>query len=409
MIDYDSGTGQFTNLYYKGGNDLNGDWSDAGDGGSPYPTSLCAPAPLVNQSFTVAAGGVTNISLPRAVMLLGRYLVETNGIQVTASQRVSVYGMNYGSAVSAAFTVYPTKLLGTNYCLMAYDGDRSEFAVVATENNTTITITPSPTAELGSHTDAYTVVLQQGETYQIQSNGGDVTGTLITSDKSVGVFAGTYATGMPSGTPTANPVVQEQMPVDSWGTQVLAMSFAGRTNGDYYRVLAAYTNTVVLTNGLPAGTIQAGEFLDLLIDGPVEFQASRPIQVAQFACSYSYDAGFKPNPEEGDPCEILLPPTGHYLETNILITLPNDSVTGDFYDNFLNLIVLQSAITNTFVDTFQVAATNFVAIGTSGFYGAQITVPNSGRHTVTSSQPVEVQVYGFGFCDAYSYFGGIVK
>ena len=69
----------------------------------------------------------------------------------------------------------------------------------------------------------------------------------------------------------------------------------------------------------------------------------------------------------------------------------------------------QSALTSTFVDAVPVAATNFVAIGTSGYYGAQITVTNSGAHTVTSPQPVEVQVYGFGFYDAYSFLGGVVK
>jgi hypothetical protein len=56
-----------------------------------------------------------------------------------------------------------------------------------------------------------------------------------------------------------------------------------------------------------------------------------------------------------------------------------------------------------------VASTNFVAIGNSGYYGAQITITNSGKHTVTSSQPVGVQAYGFGNDDAYGYFGGVVK
>ena len=50
-----------------------------------------------------------------------------------------------------------------------------------------------------------------------------------------------------------------------------------------------------------------------------------------------------------NPCEILLPPTGHYLLTNTIVTLPNDHITGDFDENFLNLIVAQSAITNTLV------------------------------------------------------------
>ncbi|MEI9961444.1 MAG: hypothetical protein WDM76_10050 [Limisphaerales bacterium] len=75
----------------------------------------------------------------------------------------------------------------------------------------------------------------------------------------------------------------------------------------------------------------------------------------------------------------------------------------------MNLIVAQSAITNTLVDGSHIAATNFVAIGTSGYYGTRLSVTNSGVHTVSSSQPVGVQVYGFGNFDAYGYFGGVVK
>jgi hypothetical protein len=54
-------------------------------------------------------------------------------------------------------------------------------------------------------------------------------------------------------------------------------------------------------------------------------------------------------------------------------------------------------------------STNFLAIGASGYYGAQITVPNSGTHTITCSLPVGVEVYGWGGADAYGYFGGVVK
>jgi hypothetical protein len=56
-----------------------------------------------------------------------------------------------------------------------------------------------------------------------------------------------------------------------------------------------------------------------------------------------------------------------------------------------------------------VSATNFISIGNSGYYGTQITITNSGAHTVTSSQPIGVEVYGWGDFDAYGYFGGTVK
>ena len=86
--------------------------------------------------------------------------------------------------------------------------------------------------------------------------------------------------------------------------------------------------------------------------------------------------------------------------------------------NGLNIIVPQSAISSTLVDGLTVDATNFVAIGTSGYYGAQITVTNAldtnnveqaTSHTVISSQPVGVEFYGFTDWDAYGCFGGVVK
>jgi hypothetical protein len=70
--------------------------------------------------------------------------------------------------------------------------------------------------------------------------------------------------------------------------------------------------------------------------------------------------------------------------------------------------VSQAATNSTLVDSVSVAATNFVPIGDSGYYGARLAVTN-GTHTVTSSRPVGVEVYGFGFYDAYGYFGGLVK
>ena len=112
-----------------------------------------------------------------------------------------------------------------------------------------------------------------------------------------------------------------------------------------------------------------------------------------------------------DRCDILLPPMDHYLDTNVVFSFTNDTdrVIGDFDENYLSLIVTQSMIANTLVDGSLVAATNFVAIGSSGYFGAQLSVTNSGAHTVTSSKPVEVQVYGWGIFDAYGYYGGTVK
>jgi hypothetical protein len=82
----------------------------------------------------------------------------------------------------------------------------------------------------------------------------------------------------------------------------------------------------------------------------------------------------------------------------------------DFDQNYLNIIVPQQAITNTFLDGTIVSATNFTSIGISGYYGAQLSVTNaSGIHIITCSQPIGVEAFGWGITDSYGYFGGIVK
>ena len=71
--------------------------------------------------------------------------------------------------------------------------------------------------------------------------------------------------------------------------------------------------------------------------------------------------------------------------------------------------MIESAMTNTLVDGPVLSATNFVPIGNSGYWGTRLTMITNGIHRVTSSQPAGVEIYGFGFDDAYGYFGGIVK
>ena len=381
MVAYDSSTGEITPLYYKpDSSNLNGssdDWQNDADPASPAPTTICAQVPF-SRSFSVAAGAVTNVVLDQNVMILANDVIGTNGIHITTTgQPVSVYALNYDEAGTAAFTCYPTPLLGTNYCLMArpalLSGDDSEFAIVATSSNTTVTITPSANAHLTGWRWTNSFMLQPGQTYQITSavETNDVTGTLIKSDEPIAVFAGATLAYVPdASTRSGNPLVQEQLPVELWGANALSIGFAGRLNGDRYRILAAYSNTVVTiatTNGTFMTNLTAGTFCDTNLDGPVEFQATQPIQIAQFANGWEFD---HPDTQEGDPNEILLPPTGHYLQTNIVYTPYYLTPSGypGFDENFLNLIVPQSAISNTAVNGSIVAATNFVAIGTSGYF-----------------------------------------
>ncbi len=411
-------------------------WTDFSNSqNEPGMTNYCAEGPLV-QPFTVAASNVARVTIPIYIMAFDPNAVEQgHGINVAASAPVSVYALDYYPAASAAFTVYPTALLGTNYRVMSRaafdttDGGYSEFAIVATESNTTVRITPSPAADFSGimGTGTFSNILEQGQTYLMRSSNAvdDVTGTLVTSDRPIAVFAGASSAYVPdANTQTANPLMQEQIPVEDWGTNVLALSFAGRSNGDTYRVLACQDGTVVTVTGTiltstnetsPPWTVttsnetvtfmtNSGEFFDIGVDGPVQFQSTKPIQVAQFANGTDFDALPR---GEGDPCEVLLAPTDHYLQTNIIFTLGTN--VGDFDENYINVIVPQLAVSSVLFDGSDIPATNFGRIGTSGYYGAQLSLTNSGTHKLTGPQPIGIQAYGWAPQDAYNYLGGIVK
>jgi IgGFc binding protein/Bacterial Ig domain/Immunoglobulin I-set domain/Regulator of chromosome condensation (RCC1) repeat len=380
---------------------------------SSYATTGTVSIPGLNwnQPFSVTPDTVTTVDIPIDAFITDYDTVTNLGVHVTAGQPVSVYGLNYEPAASEAFLGYPTPMLGTNYCVMAYQGYPSQFAIVATTNDTTVIIKPSATADLVRYDDDWmpieaddpsTNLLQQGETYQL-SGDTDVTGTFITSDKPIAVFAGAADALVPEGIVAANPLVEEQLPVASWGRQALGFPLAGR-KGDSYRVLAATSNTVVTVNGSVVATLtNAGDFYDMITDVPVEFRGSNPIQVAQF----SNGAGFDNVPGGiGDPFEMLMLPTAYYMNMNAYtVSTPTNT---SFVSNYLNLIVEQSAIPATSVDYKSVPAASFKPIGYSGYYGAQVAV-TAGAHTVSSSKPVGVQVYGFGDTDGYGYIGGVAN
>lgn len=380
-------------------------------GPTPATGTVAIPGIGFSKAFSVVPGSVVTVELPPDALVQIANSIQGKGIHVTASQPVSVYGLSYGVAVSEAFCAFPTPMLGLQYCVMArpshFEGFPdlvSQLAVVATEDNTQVSITPSVTANLSGHpgTATFNVTLQRWQVYQLGSVGAynDVTGTLIVSTKPVGVFAGASLARVPdAGTVAGNPLIEMQLPVSSWGRQTFGLPLANRVAGDTYRVLAATDNTVVAVNGTIAASLAAGQFYDARITGPVEFRANNPIQVAHFSNGSSIDneLGYA-----GDPFMILLPAAGHYLDSYIVSTPTNAAFTG----HYLHIFVEQSALASTLVDGKLVTLDKFKPLGRSGYYGAQLPV-ESGPHTVSSSKPVGAYVYGFGTWDGYGYIGGI--
>ena len=205
-------------------------------------------------TFSVSAGSATTVNLPTGVDL-GQSIDQPRnlGVHLTSQDRVSVYAVSQAPSSSDGYLGLPTELLGNEYIILSYGNSNggSEFGIIATNDNTTVTITPSD--EVGSHIafEPFNVSLQQGQAYQLRKDdGGDLTGTIVTSDKPIAVIGGHRCAGVPDGNTPCSYLTEELPPVTNWGTSFLMQPFAARQNGDVVRILSSQDGTGISINGV---------------------------------------------------------------------------------------------------------------------------------------------------------------
>ena len=395
------------------------------------------------QNFSVTPGQVTKITVPLSAMITTTDTVETKGIHVTAQAPVAVYGLTYIAEASDGFTGLPSTMLGTNYVALGYANTLevsalssptdfgTEFGVTATQDNTTVTITPAASVgpafarKLGGI--PYTVHLNQGQTYQLQNDtdgpsgtGGqypvDLSGSSITSDKPIAVFGGHDCVSVPTNNAACNHIVEELPPTNLWGQSFVTMPLASQTMGDTFRYLASTDNTHVTVNGTAVATLNRGQFFEQVLTAPSLILADKPLLVAQYSNSNTFSQGKSLTVVNSnlDPSMTLVPPFeqfgGNYTISTPVITFstpPAHPQTQGFQLNFVNVVAPTSVAQQggVLLDGAAIPASSFVPIQSSGWSGAQVPVA-VGTHNFSSSMPFGVWSYGWDYFDAYSYTGG---
>ena len=137
------------------------------------------------------------------------------GLELTATDTISVYTANCATNSFDATFVLPVESLGSDYIVQCDsqsktqssfgDQETSAFLIVATEDNTQIDIIPSETT-LDGHSagTTYSVSLDKGQTYFMRSNNSsssrDFSGTKISArdSKKIAVFNGNTLTTIPN-------------------------------------------------------------------------------------------------------------------------------------------------------------------------------------------------------------------
>jgi hypothetical protein len=361
------------------------------------------------RNFTIPAAMSLTLTVTNGAELRdANDVIEEKGIHVTASREVSVVGFNHVRYTTDAYLALPSDTLGREYFVMGYsnvhtgapDLNGTQFALVACEDNTEVTITVPVDTGIRTAGVPYVITLNRGQTYQLRNTNdfpADLSGTLIQSDKPVAVFGSHQCANVPDENVWfCDYLVEQLLPVPRAGTEFVTLPLATR-NGDTFRFLAVEDSTTVSVNGGAVAVLNRGQMYGDVYYGPAHITADKPILVTQYANS----ADFDPPPgsfTQGDPFMVVIPHTGQYV-TSYMICAP----TNDFPDNYINVVIPEGA-TNTLTVDGAAPAVSFTVIGTSGYAGAQIPI-SPGPHVVTAGAPFSLIVYGWAEYDSYGYPG----
>lgn len=363
---------------------------------------VAIPGIAFSTSFSVTPGTVTSVVLPAAAEVTSVDVVTNQGIHVVANAEVTVYGLSRLQFTTDAYLGLPTDILGTDYINLGYANtnvvNATQFGVVGTQAGTVVTITPSTAAGVHAANVPYTVVLNQGQTYQLRSAGAapaDLSGSLISSTAPIAVFGGHQCANIPAGAVACDHIVEQLPPTTTWGKAFVTMPLATRLNGDTFRVLASVNGTVVSVNGIVVATLNRGQFHERLIVGPSRITTTQPVLVAQYSNGTSFDG------VTSDPFEMLVPPFEQFL-ASYTVTTP----ASGFGINFINVVAPNAAVGSVTLDGVPIPPAAFTPIPGSTFSGTQRPVA-LGAHNLAAPLPFGTFVYGFASADSYGYPGGM--
>ena len=374
------------------------------------------------KQFYASAGTTTVVTIPKTQASNNNSSdnIINAGLHVTSTDSISLYASNFAEYTFDVTDVLPTQSLGSDYVIQTYSSafkgrvssnydkegiehDRSEFSIVATEDNTLVTILLSDNSLNGHYAyQPFNVTLNTGQCYQVLSaEGADLSGTRITAsdNKKIAVFAGNLCTLVPTNCKACDHIVEQMMPVTCWGQNFVITSSMLRTS-DVIRITALNDNCKIKKNGAYLTTIDALQTYELEMFSSTS--ASMYIETSEPAMTYLYFVGAECAGDDGDPSMVIISP----IEQRIAQVTFSTFNSGASQYHYVNIVTDAENVAGMQLDNSNIASQFSTVSGNSDYSYARIQVEH-GSHTLTNTNGGFVaHVYGLGHCESYAYSVG---
>ena len=336
------------------------------------------------------------------------------GIHIHSNVPITAYYEESSTQNPEIFTLKGNDALGTSFYIPSQDTLYNQalnpqaynsFDIIATEDGTTVTITPKTAIVGHAAKSTFTVTLNQGQVYSAQAtglNGRDhLMGSTVTSDKAVAITVKDDSDRFP-GQGCYDLTGDQIVPVNIVGTQYIVVR--GYSNGamnDWVFVTATANNTNISVNGVFAVNKNAGDtyhFKMALTDTSAYVSTDKPVYVWHLT-GYGCEAG-----------SAILPPMNCTGSSQIAFTRTSG--------NSFELIILtkagaQGSFTLDGNSALVTAAMFHVVQSNPAFVFARIDFPVGtlpvGAHILANSQDIfhmgVIETYDAGQAGcSYGYF-----
>jgi gliding motility-associated-like protein len=378
--------------------------------------------PLKNYADTVVIlkDSVLAVTLPNSdAEISTSEVIERTGIHIVSDYPISVSAMNLKSSTTDATVVLPHKNIPINatyvtghpsksYFLYDFSG-LNEFLLVSPEDSVMVEITPAGKTIKNRPADsAYTVVLNEGNTYQVQSNENlDGSTIKVLNGKKLIVYTGDKCSNFPSG--ACDHQVEQLFPNQLLGSTYYALPQFGHKNGYVVKIMSIDGPISVDVNGSIYNIPAKNSPLHIDVpkeDSVLKITGPRSFSVFQFLKGtadnkYTTSNGY-PSQGFGDPSMVQLISTKFMTQNSTFSTINS----GNLKDHFVTVIIPTVGKYNVHLDYTLINPSEFIKIQSdTNFSYAKFKI-GLGTHTVTCDQGHLAYCYGVGGAESYMYSAG---
>ena len=357
-----------------------------------------------SSSFTVTPGKVTSILIPKSEGMVGKQNnAERKALHVTTTADVSLYASNFVDASYDVANVLPTAILKDNYIALShYSGPQSnmnaKMLIVATENNTEITIDPK--GGLRGFFPSFTkknITLNAGECYLCISASDDISGTSVNvkGGKKVAVFSGGEI-AIPYDGCCYDLVFEQCIPSAYWGRHFVVTASEMRTK-DVVRITSLAQGCKIYIDGKYKKRIGARQYYEYKLDGEkkeaVYISTSSPASVCLYLTSASMGGIM------GDPSMVNINPIEQQMD-QVTFASYNTTITKH---HFVNVVTQSSHVKGMTLDNASIASVFKPVPAKKELSYARLDIEH-GSHTLASANGGFVaHIYGLGPYESYAY------